>query len=35
MRNARCRVVISDLKMPEMDGRTLLEQILQIDPAST
>ncbi len=32
VRSARCRVVISDLRMPGVEGRALLEQILQIDP---
>lgn len=32
VRNGRCRVVISDMRMPVMDGRALLEQVLQVDP---
>jgi DNA-binding NtrC family response regulator len=32
VRNGRCRVVVSDMKMPLMDGRALLDQVLQIDP---
>jgi len=32
IRAGRCRVVISDLKMPGMDGQTFLEQALEIDP---
>ncbi len=32
VRAGRCRVVISDLKMPGMDGQTFLEQALEIDP---
>ncbi len=32
VRTGRCRVLISDIKMPGMDGRTLLEKALQYDP---
>jgi len=32
VRAGRCRVVLSDLKMPIMDGLTLLERALQYDP---
>jgi two-component system response regulator HydG len=32
IRTGRCRVVLSDLKMPEMDGLKLLEQALEQDP---
>ena len=34
VRAGRCRVVISDLKMPGMDGYKLLEQVLEIDPGA-
>jgi DNA-binding NtrC family response regulator len=32
VRSGRCRVVISDIKMPGMDGRALLEKVLDHDP---
>ena len=32
IREGRCRVVLTDLKMPAMDGLTFLEQALQQDP---
>jgi two-component system response regulator HydG len=32
VRSGRCRVVISDIKMPGMDGRALLEKALEHDP---
>ncbi len=32
IRAGRCRVVLSDLKMPEMDGLKFLEQALECDP---
>jgi len=32
IRAGRCRVVLSDLKMPGMDGLTLLDEALQHDP---
>lgn len=32
VRLGRCRVVISDIKMPALDGRKLLEQALKLDP---
>jgi DNA-binding NtrC family response regulator len=32
VKSGRCRVVISDIKMPKMDGRDLLDQALKIDP---
>jgi DNA-binding NtrC family response regulator len=32
IRTGQCRVLISDIKMPLMDGRTLLEKALQLDP---
>jgi DNA-binding NtrC family response regulator len=32
VRSGQCRVVISDIKMPVMDGGKLLEQALKLDP---
>ena len=32
VKSGRCRVVISDIKMPSMDGRDLLDQALKFDP---
>jgi DNA-binding NtrC family response regulator len=32
VKSGRCRVLISDIKMPTMDGRDLLDQALKIDP---
>ena len=32
VRSGRCRVLISDIKMPSMDGRAVLEKALKSDP---
>jgi DNA-binding NtrC family response regulator len=33
IKSGRCRAVISDIKMPAMDGRDLLDQALKLDPS--
>jgi FixJ family two-component response regulator len=33
VKSGRCRVLISDIKMPTMDGHDLLDQALKVDPA--